>query len=122
MAKWVIQIIIAIVLGVVGQLLFKEGTSSLNVSISGTAGPLMLIWRMITNFPVFIGLVCYGVSTIFWVLVLKEKELSLVYPMLASSYILVLLFAWLVRHEAVSPVRWVGVLVISLGVVLISRS
>jgi uncharacterized membrane protein len=122
MAKWVIQIIIAIVLGVVGQLLFKEGTSSLNVSISGATGPLMLIWRMITNFPVFIGLVCYGVSTIFWVLVLKEKELSLVYPMLASSYILVLLFAWLVRHEAVSPTRWIGALVVTLGVILISRS
>ena len=94
----------------------------MNVSITGAAGPIMLIWRMITNLPIFIGLVCYGLSSIFYILVLKEKELSLVYPMIASSYVLVLLFAWLVRHEAVSPTRWVGVLVITLGVVLISRS
>jgi uncharacterized membrane protein len=122
MAKWVIQIIIALVLGIVGQFLLKDGTTNLNVSVSGTAGPLMLIWRMITNLPIFIGLLCYGLSSIFYILVLKEKELSLVYPMIASSYVLVLLFAWLVRHEAISPIRWVGVLVITLGVVLISRS
>lgn len=122
MAKWVVQIIIALVLGVAGQLLFKEGTSNLNVTISGTAGPLMLVWRMITNLPIFIGLLCYGVSTIFYVLVLKEKELSLVYPMIASNYILVMLFAWLFRHEAVSPTRWLGAIVVTLGVVLISRS
>jgi uncharacterized membrane protein len=122
MAKWVIQIIIALVLGITGQLLFKEGTGSLNVSVSGVTGPLVLIGRMLTNLPIFVGLVCYGLSTIFYILVLKDKDLSLVYPMIASSYALVLLFAWLFRHEAVSPIRWVGALVITLGVILISRS
>jgi uncharacterized membrane protein len=122
MAKWVLQIIIALVLGIAGQFLLKDGTTNLNVSISGAAGPLMLIWRMLTNLPIFFGLVCYGLSSIFYILVLKEKELSLVYPMIASSYVLVLLFAWLIRHEAISPIRWVGVLVITMGVVLISRS
>jgi uncharacterized membrane protein len=122
MAKWIIQIIIALVLGITGQLLFKEGTGSLNVSVSGVTGPLVLIGRMLTNLPIFVGLVCYGLSTIFYILVLKDKDLSLVYPMIASSYVLVLLFAWLFRHEAVSPIRWAGALVITIGVVLISKS
>lgn len=122
MPKWIIQIFLAIVLGVVGQLFLKEGTSSLNVSISGVTGPLILIWRMIMNPQILIGLTAYGVSSLFWVLVLKEKELSMVYPMIASGYILVVLFSWLVRHEAVSPTRWLGAVVIALGVILISRS
>jgi multidrug transporter EmrE-like cation transporter len=122
MSKWVIQIIIALVLGIAGQVLLKEGTGSLNVSVAGAAGPLVLIWRMLTTLPIFLGLVCYGVSSVFYILVLKDKDLSMVYPMIASSYILVVLFAWLFRHEAVSPIRWVGVIVITLGVILISRS
>lgn len=122
MSKWILQIIIALVLGVAGQFLLKNGTSNLNVSISGTAGPLMLIWRMITNLSIFLGLVCYGLSSIFYILVLKEKEISYVYPMFASSYVLVLLFAWLFRHEAISLIRMTGVFMIILGVVLISRS
>ncbi len=122
MAKWIIQIIIALTLGVFGQLFLKEGTTNLNISVSGITGPLLLVWRMITNPNIFIGLVCYGVSSIFWILVLKEKELSLVYPMIASGYILVVLFSWLIRHEPVSPTRWLGTIVITLGVILISRS
>ncbi len=122
MPKWIIQIIIALILGVAGQFLFKGGTESLNVSISGLSGPFILIWRMLTNPSIFWGLFCYGLSTVFYILALKEKEISLVYPMIASSYILVVLFAWLFKHEAVSPIRWVGVLVITLGVILISRS
>lgn len=122
MSKWVLQMVVALVLGVVGQLFFKEGASNLNVTISGTTGPLTLLWRMLTNPFIFIGLVCYGISTIFYILVLKEKDVSLVYPMIACGYILVVLFAWLVKHEPVSPIRWLGALVITLGVVLISRS
>jgi Predicted membrane protein len=122
MPKWIIQIIIALILGVAGQFLFKDGTANLNVSVSGATGPLLLVWRMITNPLIFLGLVCYGLSSIFYILALKEKDVSFVYPMIASSYVLVLLFAWLFKHEAVSPIRWAGVLVVTLGVILISRS
>jgi len=122
MPKWIIQIIISLILGVAGQFLFKGGAESLNVSVSGIAGPLVLIWRMLTNPSIFLGLFCYGLSTVFYILTLKEKEISFVYPLISSSYILVLLCSWLFKHETVSPIRWAGVLVITLGVILISRN
>lgn len=122
MPKWLIQISIAICLGVVGQLLFKEGATKLDVTLNGLNGVAGFVWRMVLNPTILVGLICYGVSTIFWILVLKEKDLSMVYPMLAGSYILVLLFSWLVRHEQVSPGRWLGALVVSIGVFLISRT
>lgn len=122
MAKWVIQIIIALVLGVAGQLLFKEGATKLDIAFSGPGGPIMLAWRMLTNPFIFFGLALYAISTFFWIIVLKQKELSLVYPLLASSYILVVLFSIFFRHEPVSLTRWLGVVVISFGVFLITRS
>ena len=117
MQNWVIQIIISLTLGVAGQLLFKEGATQIDMS----GGIVPLVWRMVTNPWLILGVLCYGISTFFWIMVLKVKDLSMVYPMIASGYILVVLFAWLVRHEAISAGRWVGALVISLGVFLISR-
>jgi uncharacterized membrane protein len=122
MAKWLIQIIIALVLGVAGQLLFKEGASKLDIAFSGLGGVIGVAGRMLTNPYIFFGLVLYAISTFFWIMVLNQKELSLVYPLLASSYILVVLFSALFRHEAVSPLRWLGVLVVATGVFLITRS
>ncbi len=122
MASWVIQILVSIGLGVTGQLMFKEGASRLDISLTGTAGIFGLVWRMISNPLIFIGLACYGVSTVFWILVLKQKNLSVVYPLIASGYILVVLFSWLIRHEAVTPMRWLGALIITMGVWLIARS
>jgi drug/metabolite transporter (DMT)-like permease len=122
MAKWLIQIIIALVLGVAGQLLFKEGASKLDIAFSGAGGIVGVAWRMLTNPYIFLGLVLYAISTFFWIMVLKQKELSLVYPLLASSYILVVLFSALFRHEAVTPLRWLGVFVVATGVFLITRS
>jgi drug/metabolite transporter (DMT)-like permease len=122
MTKWLSQIAIALVLGVAGQLLFKEGASKLDITFNGVGGIIVLAWRMLSNPFIFIGLVLYAISTFFWIMVLKQKELSLVYPLLASSYILVVLFSILFRHEVVSPTRWLGVAVVSLGVFLITRS
>jgi multidrug transporter EmrE-like cation transporter len=122
MNQWVIQMIISITLGVAGQLLFKEGASRLDASLLGVNGVLALLWRMCSNPSILIGLACYGVSTIFWILVLKQKNLSMVYPLLASGYILVVFFSWLIRHETVTPTRWLGALIIAAGVWLIARS
>ncbi len=121
MNQWVIQIIVSITLGVAGQLFFKEGASHLDISLTGASGVLALLWRMLSNPLIFVGLTCYAISTIFWILVLRQKNLSMVYPMIASGYILVVLFSWLVRHEAISPSRWLGAFIITLGVWLISR-
>jgi drug/metabolite transporter (DMT)-like permease len=122
MPKWIVQISIALILGVAGQLILKEGAGKLDVTMTGATGIFALIWRMLTNPQIFLGLVCYGISSIFWILVLKEKPLSMVYPLIGSTYILVVLFAWLIRGEVVSLVRWVGAAVITLGVILISKS
>ncbi|MFN5513568.1 MAG: EamA family transporter, partial [Cyanobacteriota bacterium] len=52
----------------------------------------------------------------------SRLDLSLVLPLMASSYIFNALLAWLLLQEPVSPRRWLSALVIALGVGLIYRS
>ena len=111
---------ISILLAVVGQLLMKKG-----MMIFGSFPATQLLHKLIPMFLnpwVFFGFVSFGLSSIFWLVVLSRMELSLVYPMVSVAYVLVALASWFFFKENVSLVRGMGIAVIILGVFLISRS
>ena len=112
--------IISILLAVAGQLLMKRGMMAF-----GTFPVSQLLFKLIPMFMnpyVFIGFVCFGLSSIFWLVVLSRLPLSLIYPMVSVAYVLVALVSFLWFKENVSAVRWIGIGVIIVGVFLISRS
>ncbi len=111
---------ISILLAVAGQLLMKKG-----MMLFGTFPASQLLFKIIPMFLnpyVFFGLACFGMSAVFWLVVLSRLELSLVYPMVSVAYILVALASWVLFKENVTLARWLGILVIIMGVFLISRS
>jgi uncharacterized membrane protein len=55
-------------------------------------------------------------------LVLSWADYSFVMPFSAVSYALVPLLAYLFLHEQVSASRWIGIVLIFLGVLLINRT
>ena len=70
----------------------------------------------------FTGALTYTSSVFFWLYALSRVDLSYAYPFLASSYVLVVTAAWWVLGESVPLERWVGLLVIVGGVVLVGKS
>lgn len=111
---------ISILLAVAGQLLMKRGMMSF-----GTFPVSQLLYKIIPMFLnpwVFFGFACFGLSSIFWLVVLSRMELSLVYPMVSVAYVMVALFSWFFFKENVTLVRWAGIAIIMLGVYLISRT
>lgn len=111
---------ISILLAVTGQLLMKKGMMEF-----GAFPITQLIQNLIPMFLnpyVFFGFACFGLSSIFWLVVLSRLELSLVYPMVAVAYVLVGVASWFFFKENLTLMRWAGILVIILGVFLISRS
>ncbi|MGB9613312.1 MAG: EamA family transporter [Candidatus Margulisiibacteriota bacterium] len=111
---------ISILLAVTGQLLMKRG-----MMLFGSFPVSQLLFKIIPMFLnpwVFSGLVCFGLSSIFWLVVLSRLELSLVYPMVSVAYVLVAMASWIFFRENLSLIRWLGIAVIILGVYLISRS
>jgi len=94
-----------------------------------TAAPLISnfgvpdgILRLAGIAPLWAGLLCYAASMIPWLLVLSRLPVSVAYPMVALGYILTALLGWLLLHEKLTSVRWLGIGLICLGVIFISRS
>jgi uncharacterized membrane protein len=99
-------------LGATAQLLLKTGANQLS-----QANPVGII----TNFALLGGLSLYGISTVLLVLALRDGELSLLYPVIALTYVWVTLLSVVVFHERINPVKLVGVAVIIAGVTVLGR-
>ena len=92
-------------LGAVGQLLFKFSFTS-----SFFVGWLAL------------GVLAYGLATLAYFYVLSRVHLSWAYGIGGLSYIFATLLAYFVLAENVPLLRWAGVVIITVGVVLIGTS
>ena len=110
----------SILLAVVGQLLMKKGMMAFGAF--PVSKLLQNIIPMFMNPYVFFGFASFGLSSIFWLVVLSRLPLSLVYPMVSVAYVLVAFASMIFFREQISLIRWAGILVIVFGVFLISRS
>ena len=125
MTKTLILVVLDVVMSVAGQLLLKKGMQSVGaIDTAFFSQPLLGLWRMFTTSPlVLVGLGLYGVGAVFWLIVLSRVNLSYAYPLIAMTYVLIPLSAWLFLHEpAIPPIRWVGMGIIIIGVVLVAQS
>ena len=78
--------------------------------------------HLITNLPLIAGYALYGINTLMLVLALREGELSVLYPIIALTYVWVTLVSYIRLHEPPNVYKNVGVLAIILGVIVIGRA
>jgi drug/metabolite transporter (DMT)-like permease len=115
-------ILVDVVLNVTGQLSLKYGMVKIgNFSLSlSTLPPVFL--KAASNFYILLGLVCYGLGFMVWLIVLSKSEVSYAYPMISLGYVFTAILARAIFGEAVGLTRMAGILVTCLGVFLIARS
>jgi multidrug transporter EmrE-like cation transporter len=99
-------------LGAAAQILLKTGANHLT-HFSITA--------ILTSMPLIGGLSLYGVSTLLLVLALKDGELSMLYPVIALTYVWVTGLSFLVFHDRVNPIKLAGIAIIVTGVTVLGR-
>ena len=110
-------------LGVTGQICLKMGMERIGtLDVSGVASGVQTAFQVMTTPLVVMGLSCYAMGAVLWLIVLSKLDLSLAYPILALNFVLVPLFGWLLLGEHVPSLRWVGVAIIFVGVTVISRT
>src|SRR5690606_36488631 len=104
-----------------GQVLLKTGMMQPMVQAAlGERSGLLLAQAFMGEVRLLAGLFLYGAAAITWMFVLARIELSLAYPFIGLSFILVLLLSWVALGERPDPVGLAGTLLIALGVGLIA--
>jgi len=96
------------VLGAVAQLLIKKGTASITPDLMS----------IVLNLPLFVGYSIYGINTLLMVLALKDGEMSMLYPIIALTYVWTTLLAYLVLGEPPNLYKNVGIITIVIGVAI----
>ena len=107
----IIYVAIASLFGSAGQIFYKYGANRLTDVASFILNPF-----------VYLGLGCYGIGLLFMLKSLRRGELTVVYPVMATSFIWVSLAApFFFKTDSMTVQRWIGVGTILLGVILVSR-
>lgn len=104
-----------------GQLLLKRAVTEVAERVPGVTG---LQWLMVTFMSplVWAAVVIQGVGFIVWVVVISKLKLGVAFALAgASLYILMALVAWLLHGERLAPVQWAGLMLISCGVLMVSK-
>ena len=123
MAKSLLMILFSITLAVIGQLLLKSGMNSVGkISTEDIRNLGATVTKVITNYHVLLGLSLYVISAIVWLVILSRVNLSFAYPLVGFSYVVVMFASRVFFNEPISPIRWAGAVLISIGVVFISRT
>ncbi len=76
---------------------------------------------MATNIPLMGGYCLYGISTLLLVLALKDGELSLLYPVIALTYVWVTILSFLIFHDEINPWKLLGIGLIVCGVGVLGK-
>ena len=108
----------SIVLDVIGQLCFKIGLDRLPELEGGFR--LNAFWAQVFNAPMlWAGIAAYVIEFFVWLEALSRAPLSLLFPAAALAYCGVVFAGKMLLGEHVSRRRWLGTLVITVGVMLV---
>ena len=106
-----------IILTVLGEFILKYSINTVSIPIS-----LESVFLLIQTPMVVLGFFCLIIGGVLWLVAMTKFELSFVYPFLSINYIVVMLGSdWLLK-ETVGFNRYMAIVFIIVGLVLISRS
>lgn len=120
--KTLVMVLTMVLCANVGDLMLKRGMTGIG-SVDVTAAGLAHAFRLtITNGTIWLGIAFLLGFMASYMTVLSWADYSYVMPAGAFGYALLTLLAVLFLHERVSPERWLGVILICVGVLLVGQT
>lgn len=121
--KTYLLILLMVVFGPLGNVLLGKGMKAM--SVVGTPTPsqaLDLLSRVLTSGTIWLGIASLITFFVANILVLSWADYSYVQPASSVAYGMVALLAHFMLGEAVTPMRWIGVAIICLGVLIVGNT
>ena len=110
-------LLVSILSSTLGQYFLKVGASKLGKVTAGTA--LNQIISIASTPELLLGLSCYGIGAIAYILLLTRVNLSVAAPSASLIYIFSVMIGYFVFKEPLPLTRILGLGLISCGVVLV---
>lgn len=116
----VVLILSSVLLNCFAQMLIKKGMIQV--------GEISLIqftdnfFKIVTNIWLWFAIVALGFSLLLWIIVLSKVEVSYAYPFTSLGFVFLLLAGYLCFNETISLMKIIGMIVITIGVFIISKS
>jgi drug/metabolite transporter (DMT)-like permease len=118
--KVLVVMFFAVIFGAFGDVSLKNGMS--RVAAVPHAGLLQALVAVFTNAYVLGGIALLIGFLFLYLASLSWESLSFVLPLTAADYVLVTVLAHFLLGEDVSPVRWLGSIMVALGIALVART
>lgn len=123
MLKTITVMLLAVTAGTIGDILLTKGMREIgDLSAMNLRGILNAALQALTNPKLMFGTAMLAVFFFLWLAVLSWEDLSIALPMQALNYVLVAILAKYMLHEQISPLRWTGIILVCVGVMLITSS
>jgi drug/metabolite transporter (DMT)-like permease len=112
------QFVLNILFVVVYELLLKAGASATAdparnwswIGISALASPFT-----------WLAIAIIIVDLVIWLYILRHIPLSIAFPLSRTVDVLVPISCWLILKEAISPLRWCGIALVIIGLVIVAK-
>lgn len=129
MAKVIAILLVGLLFEAVGVVYLSAGMRQLGQAAAAEPGPLLQparLWRLakagLTHRNLLLGIACETVFFAVLCFLLVQRDVSLVWPLSALSFVFTALAARFFLQEQISPLRWTGILLVVAGAVLIASS
>ena len=106
-----------------GNVLLSKGMKQIEPATNWSFGSLAgILARILSSGTIWLGIACMLAFFVAYMLVLTWADYSYVQPASAFSYAMVALLSYFLLKENVSPMRWAGIGVICLGVLVVGHT
>lgn len=123
MLKTIIVMLLAITAGTIGDILLTKGMREIgDLSAMNLRAIMDAALRALTSPKLMFGTAMLAVFFFLWLAVLSWEDLSVALPMQALNYVLVAILAKYMLNEQVTPLRWAGIILVCIGVMMITSS
>lgn len=123
MLKTIVVMLLATSAGTIGDILLTKGMKDLgDLSAMSARELISALLRGLTDLRLVLGTALLALFFLLWIAVLSWEDLTVALPMQALNYVLVAILSRHYLKETVTPTRWLGTILVCLGVLLITVS
>jgi drug/metabolite transporter (DMT)-like permease len=112
------QFVLNIISVVVYELLLKAGATA---TADPTGGSSWIGVTALTSPLTWLAIAVIIVDLVIWLYILRYIPLSIAFPLSRTVDVLVPISCWLILKEAISPLRWCGIALVIVGLIIVAK-